>query len=375
MWIGRKFALKNTDNNFENLMIYYGELYRKYGYVRFKMSKFEEYDLYAENRNFLISNNIITFTERNGRLMALKPDVTLSIVKNSVGSGSVNEKVFYNESVYRQSKSTGTFKEQLQVGIENIGKIDTYSMGETVMLAAKSLEAICTDYILDLSHAGVISSLVGKLSISDPETENRIKTLIASRNINEIRRVCTAGNADPEITELLVSVISMYGNFEKVYCELCKTCDGIVERSVLEELREVYEVLKLYGCNKNVNLVFSQTADMNYYTGLTFQGFIPDIPECVLSGGRYDRLLEKFSIDGKAIGFAVYMDKLEDLLRKTPECDVDVLLLYSPDTPDSQIVSAMKELTGQGLKVRSSAVIPDKLRFSRLIDLSQNKKI
>ena len=114
---------------------------------------------------------------------------------------------------------------------------------------------------------------------------------------------------------------------------------------------------------------------MNYYTGLTFQGFIPDIPECVLSGGRYDRLLEKFSIDGKAIGFAVYMDKLEDLLRKTPECDVDVLLLYSPDTPDSQIVSAMKELTGQGLKVRSSAVIPDKLRFSRLIDLSQNKKI
>ncbi|MBR4953790.1 MAG: ATP phosphoribosyltransferase regulatory subunit, partial [Oscillospiraceae bacterium] len=58
-------------------------LYNSYGYSRYKMSKFEEYDLYAHNKDFLISDSVITFTDTNGKLMALKPDVTLSIVKNS----------------------------------------------------------------------------------------------------------------------------------------------------------------------------------------------------------------------------------------------------------------------------------------------------
>ena len=65
-------------------------LYSKYGYKQYKMRKFEEYDLYVRNKDFLISDSVITFTDTNGKLMALKPDVTLSIVKNTKDSdGSV----------------------------------------------------------------------------------------------------------------------------------------------------------------------------------------------------------------------------------------------------------------------------------------------
>ena len=70
-------------------------LYQKYGYRQYKMSKFEEYDLYARNKDFLVSDSVITFTEPGGRLMALKPDVTLSIIKNS--QDGVLNKVYYNE--------------------------------------------------------------------------------------------------------------------------------------------------------------------------------------------------------------------------------------------------------------------------------------
>ena len=74
-------------------------LYQKSGYVRYKMSKFEEYDFYAANRDFLVSDNIISFTDTNGRLMALKPDVTLSIVRGSTDTlGSVS-KVYYDENL------------------------------------------------------------------------------------------------------------------------------------------------------------------------------------------------------------------------------------------------------------------------------------
>ena len=58
------------------------ELYHQHGYQSYRMSKFEPYDLYARNKSFLVSENILTFTDTDGRLMALKPDVTLSIIKN-----------------------------------------------------------------------------------------------------------------------------------------------------------------------------------------------------------------------------------------------------------------------------------------------------
>ena len=68
-----------------------GELYRRFGYRHYKMSKFEEYDLYGRNKEFLISDNVITFTDTNGRLMALKPDVTLSIIKNGQDSDGMQK--------------------------------------------------------------------------------------------------------------------------------------------------------------------------------------------------------------------------------------------------------------------------------------------
>ena len=74
-------------------------LYRGRGYTKYKMGKFEEYDLYAENKSFLVSDSIITFTGSGGKLLALKPDVTLSIVK-STKDGELS-KEFYSENVYR----------------------------------------------------------------------------------------------------------------------------------------------------------------------------------------------------------------------------------------------------------------------------------
>ena len=92
------------------------ELYGKYGYSQYKMSKFEEYDLYVRNKDFLISDHVITFTDTNGKLMALKPDVTLSIIKNSKDLPETVQKVYYDENVYRVSKGTQSFKEDADRG-------------------------------------------------------------------------------------------------------------------------------------------------------------------------------------------------------------------------------------------------------------------
>ena len=134
-------------------------LYSDYGYTRYKVNQFEEYDLYAKNKSFLVSENLLTFTDTNGKLMALKPDVTLSIIKNVVSDERSIYKLFYDEQVYRTTSNGDGFKEIRQTGLESIGNLDLFSECEVLMLAMKSLENISQEYLLDLSHMGLLEGL------------------------------------------------------------------------------------------------------------------------------------------------------------------------------------------------------------------------
>ena len=98
----------------EQLPLKLCSIYEQYGYKKYRMDKFELYDIYRENKSFLKYDGIITFTNPNGRLMALKPDVTMSIVKNTTDS-SDSSKLYYNENVFRM-KSGGTEYSEIKIG-------------------------------------------------------------------------------------------------------------------------------------------------------------------------------------------------------------------------------------------------------------------
>ena len=140
------------------------DLYSRYGYSRFKSGKFEEYEFYARNRDFIGQDAILTFTDSFGRLMALKPDVTLSIAKNSSDEPGVVNRFSYNDYVYRRSREDRTFREINQTGIECIGDIGSYDICEVILLAVKSLETISSDYVLDISHMGIVRGLIRELA-------------------------------------------------------------------------------------------------------------------------------------------------------------------------------------------------------------------
>jgi ATP phosphoribosyltransferase regulatory subunit len=176
--------------NEEKAMMSLRALYRKYGYSQYKMSKFEEYDLYVRNKSFLASEQIITFNDMNGKLMALKPDVTLSIVKNTKDCDVSLCKYFYNENIYRMSHTTKEFKERMQVGLECIGSIDIYSMSEVILLAEKSLQTISSRYSLDISHMGFLRGLLDSMGLSDEET-SMVLRCISEKNAPEIKKLCT----------------------------------------------------------------------------------------------------------------------------------------------------------------------------------------
>jgi ATP phosphoribosyltransferase regulatory subunit len=360
-------VLKNQEKAMMNLRA----LYRRYGYAQYKMSKFEEYDLYVRNKSFLASEHIITFTDLSGRLLALKPDVTLSIVKNTKDCDENLYKYFYNENVYRISHTGHEFKERMQVGLECIGDIDLYSMSEVIMLADRSLQTISGSTSLDLSHMGFLSGLLEHLGVTEAQKAPLVRC-VSEKNAPEIEKLGAQYGLGGDAVEKLMKLAALYGPFETSVPVLreISCCDKTDE--ALGELERVYETVRALGASGSICLDFSIVNDMNYYNGIIFQGFVDGIPTGILSGGRYDNLMRQFGKAAGAIGFAVYIDLLERFEEEKRDYDVDVLLLYDDTTDAAALARTVKELSGQ-YSVRACRGKPDAVKYRQLMRLKDGR--
>ncbi len=343
-------------------------LYEKYGYAQFKMSKFEEYDLYVRNKDFLVSDNIITFTDTNGKLMALKPDVTLSIIKSSDEANGCTQKEYYNENVYRTPKSSASFKEIMQVGLECIGNIDTYSIFEVLSLAAESLKIISEDFVLDISHMGVITGLMKDLSL-DSESEKEIMKCMGEKNAHQILEICERNGVCKEKAQKIAELTCVYGSIKDVTKKL-EDLIGDDGKDALNELIMVANLLETCGYGDRLHIDFSVINDMNYYNGIVFKGFINSIPEGILSGGQYDKLMKKMNKKSRAIGFAVYPDFLERLGDNKKDYDIDTLILYDDKSDIGVLTNTIKMMTEGGKSASAQREIPPKLKYKQLLRLN-----
>ena len=146
-------------------------LYETAGCRKYHMGRFEEYSLYQENRSFLSSEQVITFTDLDGRLLALKPDVTLSIAKTAQPAPGETLRYYYHENVYRPSAESHTFKEISQMGLELLGAVGEAEVQQAVCLAAQSLAALGAEWVLEVSHMGYLFGLFDALGV--PEAARR----------------------------------------------------------------------------------------------------------------------------------------------------------------------------------------------------------
>lgn len=339
-------------------------LYSRHGYSQFKMSKFEEYDLYVKNKDFLVSDGIIAFTDTNGRLKALKPDVTLSIINNSKDSSGV-QKLYYNENVYRISGSTHTYKEIMQAGLECIGQIGAFETSEVLMLAAKSLETIDSDSCLELSHVGLIEAAFDELQLP-ADLRRQVLTCISRKNSDDLKVLCANSGLSLEVARRLSVFTASYSDFNSAINAVCDTFVSPTANAVANEFKQIAETLKSLTDIKII-VDFSAVGGMSYYSGVVFRGYINNIPDIVLSGGQYDKLMKKLHRTDKAIGFAVYLDNLQHLDRTEKDYDVDVVLIYGNDIKAA--LQKSNELSKDGTTVYSCRKVPENLRYREIITL------
>ncbi|MDD4839920.1 MAG: ATP phosphoribosyltransferase regulatory subunit [Clostridia bacterium] len=348
------------------------EAYEKFGYRKYKMSKFEEYSLYLDNKNFLKCQQIITFNSLDGRLLALKPDITLSIAKNTNAKKGQVEKLYYIENIYRLAKHTKEFKEIGQIGLEAMGDIDAYTTLEVVYLALESLEVIDTEFVLDISHMGFVTGLLDSLKVNSDVREKLLECII-SKNLHDMKREAQLAKIDEKTVKCMEQIVMLNGDF----LSGLKTAREIALNEAMEsavcELETFYQSINNTPYKDKLRLDFSILNDTSYYNGIIFQGYVKKIPTAVLSGGRYDLLMNRFNKEMGAIGFAVNLDELGRYYQDEKEMGVDILLLYDENVCASELFDAVRKLNDEGYRVFTEKTVSDTVKFKKILKFQNGK--
>ena len=290
-------------------------LYEAAGCRKYHMGRFEEYGLYQENRSFLSSEQIITFTDLDGRLLALKPDVTLSIAKTAQPAPGETLRYYYHENVYRPSAESHTFKEISQMGLEMLGAVGEAQVQQAVCLAARSLDALGAEWVLEVSHMGYLFGLFDALGVPDAARAKLLEKL-REKNVHELRAAAGAAGLTDAAADILCSVLSLCGSYADTLAKAAALCRNDAMRAAVAELEALAVPLEKAG--GVIRLDMTLAGEMEYYNGLVFQGYLKALPRPLLKGGRYDLLMQKFTPGAGAIGFAVYLDELDRLSAPLP---------------------------------------------------------
>jgi ATP phosphoribosyltransferase regulatory subunit len=137
---------------------------------------------------------------------------------------------------------------------------------------------------------------------------------------------------------------------------------------MLDELARILSAVP----SDRIRIDFSVTGDLGYYNGIVFKGFIKGIPQSILSGGQYDNLMRRMGRKSRAIGFALYLDLLEELEYTPRDYDVDTVLLYENTVPLAYLTKTVRELTRNGeISVQALRAVPEKLRYKTLLKLTE----
>jgi len=189
----------------------------------------------------------------------------------------------------------------------------------------------------------------------------------AEKNTHDMARICRENGVAEPIREKMCRLMGLYGDRKQVLSAL----ETMFEENepALVQLRQLDAMLTNTPIGGRVQFDFSIIHDMNYYNGIVFKGFLYGIAEGVLSGGQYDELMARMGKKAGAVGFALYLDLLENLAPRKKTMDVDVLLLYDGNTDMVQLAENIRKLTEAGKSVSAQKAVPTKLRFGEITDL------
>ena len=276
------------------------------GYQPVSTAILDYYDTYSDSSSRIAQEKMFKLSDHDGKLLVLRPDMTLSIVrmatKHKIGSG----KLCYLSPFWNAGESGGlSAREVLQAGVECFGRKGAFADAEVIALAIDSLLASdLKDFMLDIGHVGFFKSVLEEIGFSRERTEE-VRAFVNAKDIIGAERLVKGTKAEKAIA----SLPTLFGGIEVLAkAEKLTSCKGALD--AISHLKQVYDYLVSFGYEQYISIDLGTVKSLSYYSGVVFTGLSGAIGAPVLSGGRYDNLAKDFSSDFPAVGFAIGLKRL-----------------------------------------------------------------
>jgi ATP phosphoribosyltransferase regulatory subunit len=241
-----------------------------------------------------------------------------------------------------------------------VGDLGAYEIAEVLLLSAKTLSALAEEFVLDVSHMGLVSAVLDAMGI---QSRDQALRQLSQKSAHELAALCEQEDVDPG---KLLTLATLSGKPNTVIPKLRAVLTTPRELEALQELESLCAVLEGQGFGESLRLDFSVGSVMKYYSGVVFKGYLSGIPAAVLSGGQYDRLLSGMGRRSRAIGFAVYADLLQT--REEPEV-LDTLILHDGTMDPAKLVAMAQQAAEKG-SVLVATRLPENKTWKNLITVS-----
>lgn len=302
----------------ENAMI---EVFRHGGFSEIVTPTLEFFDSFSGQRDIIPEEDMIKFVDEQGRILVLRPDLTVPCAR--LAATKLKEqlplKLCYCQNVFRSKKDRYLdLKEITQAGCESIGDGSSAADAEMIATAIEALIAAgLNEFTVELGQVKYFKGLMNETSLPFAE-KDALRHLVDKKDFLGLEKKVAALGIGGDLKSALTELPALYGGIE-ILTRLKDYRFGGKAREAIDHLSDVVERLQKAGYGRYLAIDLGMVSALSYYTGIIFQGFVSGFGTPILSGGRYDHLVEKFGPATPATGFSVNINFLLDILAGNGE--------------------------------------------------------
>lgn len=320
------------------------------------------YSLFESGMGSLEADRAFRFTDTDGRLLALRPDVTTGVARAAATFFAKRPRplrLCYAQKVFcQQAESHADWRrETTQIGGELIGRNSTAADMEVLAVASEVLQRLGLNrkYVITLNDVEIFNGIAESLAV-DRAGRDELRRLVDLRDTVELKRFLSRHPYGESCD--FSHIIELSGKRDA----LGRARDLISSsrsQAALQRLDSLWSLIESLGMTNNFGIDLGDVSRLDYYTGLTFKIYMEGAGLPVGSGGRYDNLIARFGKTEPAVGFVLKLDSLAELKSRDPESirianDQGAVPLYPEDTVDTFKDAVERRAREQRVRIEAS---------------------
>lgn len=289
------------------------QLFTSYGYREVVTPTFEFLEVVEAGPGGDIRKDLFLFMDREGGILCLRPEMTVSIARlaaTHMQDQVFPQRLYYISNVFRHVQpQRAQYREFWQLGIELLGASGAWADAEVITVAARTLKEMgLRDFKISLNQIAIFNNLLADSGLSG-EDQAQVRHLVESKDLVELSRVLDSLPLADDVKESIALLPILHGGLE-VFNRVPYIEHNRQAAQAVRELEKIYEALQACGVIEHIVVDLGVLRGLDYYTGVVFEGYSPDLGYGLLGGGRYDNLMGQFGFDRPATGFALGLDRL-----------------------------------------------------------------